>query len=222
MTATLAIMGGLPDQAGQVFEVGSGTTTLGRGLNCDIQLADQNISRLHAELVWEEDVLVLVHKSEVNRTVVNGTEVTDRCPLVGGEEIQFADRVFLRIKIESESAAVTVVRGELKSAAVVPEAVASDESEPSDPEAERPRAPSPQAKPAPAAESAARPARESKSSVDSSDIRLAIIGAGPAGIAAAVRAAERGMSHVLNDSLLSPDFSLILGHFDPPDSPPSS
>jgi hypothetical protein len=27
---------------------------------------------------------------------------------------------------------------------------------------------------------------------------------------------------VLKDSLLSPDFSLILGHFDPPDSPPSS
>lgn len=197
MTATLTIMGGLPDQAGQVFEVGSGTTTLGRGLNCDIRLADQNISRLHAELVWEEDVLVLVHKSEVNRSVVNGTEVTDRCPLVGGEEIQFADRVFLRIKIESESVAGTEVRVELKSAAVVPEAVASDESEPSDPEAERPRAPSPQAKPAPAAGSAARPARESKSSVDSSDIRLAIIGAGPAGIAAAVRAAERGMSHVL-------------------------
>ncbi len=45
MTATLTIMGGLPDQAGQVFEVGSGTTTLGRGLNCDIQLADQNLSR---------------------------------------------------------------------------------------------------------------------------------------------------------------------------------
>ena len=104
MTATLTVMGGLPDQAGQVFEVGPGRTMIGRGLSCDIQLPDQNISRLHAELNWEDDVLVLVHKSGVNRTSVDGTEVADRRVLEGGEEIQFADRVVLRIKIESDSA----------------------------------------------------------------------------------------------------------------------
>ena len=61
MRATLTVMGGLPNQAGQVFEVGSATTTLGRGLNCDIQLPDQSISRLHVELVWQGERLILVH-----------------------------------------------------------------------------------------------------------------------------------------------------------------
>ena len=90
-------MEGLPDLAGQVFEVGDGTTTLGRGLACDVQLADESVSRLHAELVWEGDSLVLVHKSQVNRTLVNGTAITDRITLSGGEELQFADRVVLRL-----------------------------------------------------------------------------------------------------------------------------
>ena len=100
--ATLTVMGGLPDQAGQVFEVGAEAATLGRGLNCDIQLADQSISRLHAEVVWEGETLVLVHKSQVNRTLVNGTQITERTPLAGGEEIQLADRVVLRLKLEVE------------------------------------------------------------------------------------------------------------------------
>lgn len=73
MNATLTVMGGLPDQVGKIFDVGPETTTLGRGLNCDIQLSDQGISRLHAELVWEGETLFLVHKSQVNRTLVNGT-----------------------------------------------------------------------------------------------------------------------------------------------------
>ena len=90
MRATLTVMGGLPDQAGRSFEIGPETTTLGRGLACDVQLADQSISRLHAELVWEGERLVLVHKSQVNRTLVNGVQVTDRLALSGGEEIQLA------------------------------------------------------------------------------------------------------------------------------------
>ena len=84
MRATLTVMGGLPNQAGQVFEVGPGTTTLGRGLSCDIQLPDQSISRLHAELVWEGEALVLVHKSAVNRTLVDSEPISDRLELHGG------------------------------------------------------------------------------------------------------------------------------------------
>ena len=98
-------MGGLPDQAGQVFEVGAGSTTLGRGLNCGIRLADRSISRLHAEVVWEGETLVLIHRSQVNRTLVNGNQILERTPLAGGEEIQLADRVVLRLKLEVEAVA---------------------------------------------------------------------------------------------------------------------
>ena len=101
MSATLTVMGGLPDQAGRVYEIGPATTTLGRGLGCDIQLPDQGISRMHAELVWEGESLILVHLSQVNRTLVNGREISGRAVLVGGEEIQFADRVVLRVKLEA-------------------------------------------------------------------------------------------------------------------------
>ncbi len=101
MRATLTVMSGLPDHAGCVFEVGLGTATLGRSLGCDIQLANRNISRLHAERVWEGETLVLINKSQVNRTLVDGSEVSDRSSLAGGEEIMFADQVVLRLKIES-------------------------------------------------------------------------------------------------------------------------
>ena len=101
-------MGGLPDQAGQVFPVGDVSTTLGRSLNCDIQLADQNISRLHAELLWEGGRLFLVHRSQVNRSLVNNEQITDRLELLGGEEIQLADRVVLRLKIERAEAEESV------------------------------------------------------------------------------------------------------------------
>ena len=105
-TATLVIMSGLPDLAGRTFEVGPGTTTLGRALSCDIQLPDPGVSRLHAELVWEGDVLFLVHRSGVNRTLVDGDEITDRVALSGGEEIQLADRVVFRVRMASDDATV--------------------------------------------------------------------------------------------------------------------
>jgi Fe-S-cluster-containing dehydrogenase component/thioredoxin reductase/CRP-like cAMP-binding protein/pSer/pThr/pTyr-binding forkhead associated (FHA) protein len=219
--ATLTVMGGLPEQAGQIFEVGSGTTTLGRGLSCDIQLPDQSISRLHAELVWEGEVLVLVHKSQVNRTRVNGAELEGRLPLTGGEEIQFADSVVLRIKIESDAAAESespvegsppVKEPEPPSppadtppaastkprAAPAPEGSKPDSGSPSLPEpAPVPERPGEEASLEPVEKSAARPSAESGPPPDPASVRLAIIGAGPAGIAAAVRAAERGIQHVL-------------------------
>jgi Fe-S-cluster-containing dehydrogenase component/thioredoxin reductase/CRP-like cAMP-binding protein/pSer/pThr/pTyr-binding forkhead associated (FHA) protein len=183
VSATLTVMEGLPDQAGQVFEVGAETTTLGRGLHCDIQLADQSISRLHAEFVWQGDVLILIHRSQVNRTFVNGVEVPDRQPIESGEEIQFADRVVLRVKIESE---VTAAGHD----PVTPMKLSSElesESEPIPVENSPPAPP----------KQAPQPITESHERVDAAKLRLAIIGAGPAGIAAAVRAAEHGIQHVL-------------------------
>lgn len=254
MRATLTVMGGLPDQAGQTFDVGAETTSLGRGLSCDVQLADQSISRLHAELAWEGDTLFLEHKSQVNRTLVNGEPVTGRRALSGGEEIQLADRVVLRVKIERDAATaseegsspggVDETRvGQVDTAPPPveaarpaepvepaptpepaappppespPEPVAASRSEPpppeSTPEPAAPPAPDPppvrvDPPPAPAAEvpdgpevtSALllRPVSVDEPPPDPSSVNLAIIGAGPAGIAAGVRAAERGVTHTL-------------------------
>jgi thioredoxin reductase/Fe-S-cluster-containing dehydrogenase component len=196
-------MRGLPAQAGQIFEVGSATTTLGRGLSCDIRLSDQNISRVHAELVWEGESLVLVHKSQVNRTLVNGQEVAQRRVLSGGEEIQFADRVVLRIKIESEASEVSESSDAPRASdtsvgSKAPAAEAASVSKRRRPAI--PAAPSPRHSPTPESEAprrAARPVSAPGPRVAPSEVRLAIIGAGPAGIAAGVRAAERGLEHAL-------------------------
>jgi len=264
-------MGGLPDQAGQVFEVGPESTTLGRGLNCDIQLADQSISRLHAELLWEGETLFLVHRSQVNRTLVNNEPVTDRRELTGGEEMQFADRVVLRLKIERAEAEVEapapVATPEIDATQVgaveAPAAPVAPPSAPQDPPTSvspasgppkaptspapsspptpsaapvsppAPEAPAPEAPVPPAAEPPApgtpppstpptpptpaatpvapeaqglaepttshhlRPVSSDEPPPDPSQINLAIIGAGPAGIAAGVRAAEQGVKHTL-------------------------
>ncbi len=221
MTATLTVMGGLPHQAGQVFVVGPGRTMIGRGLSCDIQLPDQNISRLHAELNWEDDVLVLVHKSGVNRTSVDGTEVADRRVLEGGEEIQFADRVVLRIKIESDPAQDSAQAADDSEEALpeVARPAASKDTPRAAPSKARPeaapqavRAPKSEPDPAPstapsdeeasvkkASRPAARPVSPGGPAPDPASVRLAIIGGGPSGIAAAVRAAEHGIKHTLFD-----------------------
>ena len=183
MRATLTVMSGLPDRAGQVFEVGPGTTTLGRGLNCDIQIPDQNVSRVHAELVWEGEELVLVHKSQVNRTLVDNVEIAERQVLRGGEEIQLADRVVLRLKIEARAAAE----------APTPSPAPAPPNADPEPRVERSRIED-------LVESTQhhfRPVSEEGSPPDPGSLNLAIIGAGPAGIAAGVRAAERGIQHAL-------------------------
>jgi len=198
-------MAGLPDQAGHVFEVGSGTTSLGRGLNCDIQLADESISRLHAELVWEGESLVLIHRSRVNRTLVDSEPLPDRIVLTGGEEIQLADRVVLRLLIEDAAADDGA---EAPAAEQAPELPASVSPPPPEESPQEQSAPSPIAAAALAFEAEPeaiertsthhlRPVSISGPPPDLSEIKLAIIGAGPAGIAAGVRAAECGVEHTL-------------------------
>ena len=208
MTATLTVMGGLPDLAGRVFEIGPEPTSLGRGLQCDIQLPDPGISRLHAELVWEGTSLVLVHKSGVNRTLVDGVEVAGRITLVGGEEIQLADRIVLRIKVEAGEAAEEVAepdpartmapsaeaREDVRAAAAESEQQITDDVASDGMSGDRVDDRIDAAPKRPRAAPSARPAAVR---IDPGELDLAIIGAGPAGIAAATRAAERGIRHTL-------------------------
>jgi len=242
MRATLTVMSGLPDQAGQVFDLEQGVTSIGRGLACGIQLPDQNVSRVHAELVWEGEELVLLHKSQVNRTLVNGVEVAGRKTLSGGDEIQFADRVVLRLKVEvadSASDEETELGPSRRTIAGAAPAPAPAEQIPEErpppiamPDAPRPLA-SPIASPAPSPSRTApapqapppapvvmdvdpadqessriealiestqhhvRPISEDGPPPDPGAINVAIVGAGPSGIAAGVRAAERGLRHHL-------------------------
>jgi thioredoxin reductase/Fe-S-cluster-containing dehydrogenase component/CRP-like cAMP-binding protein len=210
MSATLTVMAGLPDQAGQVYEVGPETTSVGRGLSCAVQLADQNISRLHAELVWEGSALILIHRSGVNRTLVNGEEVVDRVQVRSGDELQFADQVVLRLKLDSDAPVVAADEPNVEAPTAPASAARLDAAEalrqstpvasPSPGPAHSPPARSP-GKESPVREPTelhhVRPVSVDEPPPDTANLQLAIIGAGPAGIAAGVRAAERGINHTL-------------------------
>jgi hypothetical protein len=52
------------------------TTVLGRGAEADVRLADTGVSRVHAELRREGDVVTLVDRGSTNGTSVNGRRVS--------------------------------------------------------------------------------------------------------------------------------------------------
>src|ERR1700758_2498994 len=54
------------------YALGQDKTTIGRGSNCDIRIGNPTISRMHLELAWRADALILTHLSPVNPTFVNG------------------------------------------------------------------------------------------------------------------------------------------------------
>lgn len=80
---------------GTRFEV-TGNATIGRNPDCTIALTDNQVSRLHCGIEFEDEVAFLVHHSKSSNTKVGRTTVKDRHTLLGGEEITLADRVVLR------------------------------------------------------------------------------------------------------------------------------
>ena len=76
-------------------------TTIGRGSACDIRIGDPTISRVHLELAWRAESLILTHLSPVNPTFVNGAPVAEPRPLRNGDIIEIADGVALRLELFS-------------------------------------------------------------------------------------------------------------------------
>ena len=87
-------------------------TTLGRGSSCDIRIGDPTISRVHLELAWRAETLILTHLSPVNPTFVNGAPVAEPRPLRNGDIIEVADGVALRLELfGGGDEAATLFRG---------------------------------------------------------------------------------------------------------------
>ena len=103
--AALVVLRGIDDLAGRRLPLLARTNRLGRHPDNEIVLPEQGVSRFHAELLWENGQLIFAHKSQVNPSYVNGELVEDRVALCGGETIQLADRVALRIEIDDPDAA---------------------------------------------------------------------------------------------------------------------
>jgi class 3 adenylate cyclase len=81
------------------YVLGSDRTTIGRGSNCDIHIGSPTISRLHLELTWRAQTLILTHLSSTNPTFVNGAPVAEPRALRNGDIIEVADGVALRVEL---------------------------------------------------------------------------------------------------------------------------
>ncbi|MGH3435890.1 MAG: FHA domain-containing protein [Sciscionella sp.] len=73
-------------RAGALFALPPGRTTLGRGSDCDIALAQNTVSRHHATLSRVGGETVLIDGGSLNGTYVN-RHPTDRAVLADGDEI---------------------------------------------------------------------------------------------------------------------------------------
>ena len=89
----LLIVQGPGKLTGTRFPLLTDSVTLGRAQDCDLVLLDPGVSRRHAELVREGDQVVLLHRSETNPTLHNGSPVGARTLLAHGDEIGLADAV---------------------------------------------------------------------------------------------------------------------------------
>jgi class 3 adenylate cyclase len=87
-------------------------TTVGRGSSCDIHIGYPTISRLHLELTWRAETLILTHLSPTNPTFVNGAPVAEPRSLRNGDIIEVADGVALRVELfDSDEKEATQFRG---------------------------------------------------------------------------------------------------------------
>ncbi len=72
---------GLVDAFGNEYRLRRGRTTLGRGQDNTIVLPDHQVSRLHAEIVFENENWLLMDAHSTNGTFVNGVRVSSGQPV---------------------------------------------------------------------------------------------------------------------------------------------
>jgi len=192
-------------EPGATFPLRDQITTVGRGERCDIRITDPTVSRLHAEIVHEDGRFSLIHRSALNRTSINGLDVRDEVEVRTGDAIRLALGVEFRLEALADADVPappdTVGAPEQLEEQVPTDSLSPPRVEPGDLEGgDTPRDDS-ELKRSPETPSPSRTAPKvlapEPASVDVSigEIELAIVGAGPAGLAAAVQAAKRGVNH---------------------------
>jgi pSer/pThr/pTyr-binding forkhead associated (FHA) protein len=95
----LVVERGVPGIEARSFELKGEKVRIGRSPDCDVEIPERGVSRTHAVLCWEGERLVLHHRSATNPTYLNGLPLESPQALRGGEQIQLADRVVLRLEL---------------------------------------------------------------------------------------------------------------------------
>jgi len=92
----LTVIAGPEDLVGRRFPLRAAATQIGRGPECEIQIPDPSVSRLHVTIEHDGRDFVLRHRSQTNATFVNGIHVPETTFLSTSDELQLADRVRMR------------------------------------------------------------------------------------------------------------------------------
>ncbi len=93
-------------QAGSAHKVGA-EVTVGRGENCDLLLLDDHVSRNHALIRQDSQVVWLQDLDSANGTYVNGERLAGGCRLYHGDQVAFDT---LQFQLVGKGAELTPVR----------------------------------------------------------------------------------------------------------------
>ncbi len=130
----LVLVAGSTGEISPFFPLQAERTTIGRNPECDVQLLDATVSRIHAEIVRWGASYVLVHRSSVNPTRLNGMDLEQSQFLSNGDLIQLAKTVTLQLILHEAVAPAPQpapgVHAEPESAAVPPARAAPPELQP--------------------------------------------------------------------------------------------
>jgi hypothetical protein len=94
-----------PGVTARVWPLQPSVTTIGRSDDCDVVLADREVSRQHAQVRHEGDRYVLVDLGSKNGTFLNGVRVSSALRLADGDEVRIAPR-FRLLFADSDATAV--------------------------------------------------------------------------------------------------------------------
>lgn len=98
---TLVVLSG--PKMGLRIPLGNGDTTIGRSRDADVQLSDESLSRLHAQVRWlPGDAYQIEDLGSRNGTLVNGQRLEVQQLLRPGDRIHLGPRVSLHYVLEEE------------------------------------------------------------------------------------------------------------------------
>ena len=80
---------------GTLFDLEEGTLGVGRDPSNQIQVHDTEVSRRHAEILYDGTICKVVDLASSNGTYVNGKRIDQSCPLVSGDRVQFGGTLLL-------------------------------------------------------------------------------------------------------------------------------
>lgn len=107
----LRVLRGLTGGEGMTFPLSRDKVAIGRSPDSDVVIPEHGVSRTHAELRRQGSQVILIHRSTVNPTYVDGLAIDTERVLANGQEIQLADQVVLLLELELGSdAEATQVR----------------------------------------------------------------------------------------------------------------